>query len=123
MASENRGNCRPTVDDSAWVVDWTSWPSIGASRPPSVVTGIPSEPKATGAVLAMRARTADMIGSKPRPASIDAVIATGAPNPAMPSMSEPKQKATRSTWIRRSLVSRPSDRRMTSKSPLSTDRL
>ena len=79
------------------MVVWVSLPSIGASRPPKVVTGMPSEPKATGAVFAMSARTADMMGSKPRPASIDAVIATGAPKPAMPSMSAPKQKATSNT--------------------------
>ena len=66
----------------------------GATRPPSVVTGMPIEPKATGAVLATSASTAAVTGSKPRPASIDALIATGAPKPAMPSMSAPKQKAT-----------------------------
>ena len=84
---------------------------------------MPSEPNATGAVFAISASTAAMIGSKPRPASIDAVIATGAPKPAMPSINAPKQNATSSTWMRRSVVSRASDRRMTSKSPLSTDRL
>ncbi len=80
--------------ESARVVVCVSCPSIGASRPPSVVTGMPSDPNATGAVLAMSASAAAMIGSKPSPASIDAVIATGAPKPAMPSMSAPKQKAT-----------------------------
>ena len=84
---------------------------------------MPSEPNATGAVLAISASDAAMIGSKPSPASIDAVIATGAPKPAIPSISAPKQKATSSSWIRRSPVSRASERRMTSKSPLSTDRL
>ena len=88
-----------------------------------MVTGMPSEPNATGAVFAINASTAAMIGSKPRPASIDAVIATGAPKPAMPSINAPKQNATSRTWMRRSVVSRASDRRMTSKSPLSTDRL
>ena len=87
-----------------------------------MVTGMPSDPNATGAVLAMSAITAAMIGSKPRPASIAAVIATGAPKPAMPSISAPKQKATSMIWMRRSVVSRASERRMTSKSPLSTDR-
>ena len=88
-----------------------------------MVTGMPREPNATGAVLAMSASEAAMIGSKPRPASIDAVIATGAPKPAMPSMRAPKQNATSRSWMRRSPVSRASDRRMTSKSPLSTVRL
>ena len=58
---------------------------------------MPSDPKATGAVLAMSASEAAMIGSKPRPASIEAVMATGAPKPAMPSMSAPKQNATSSS--------------------------
>ena len=40
-----------------------------------------------------------------------------------PSMSALKQNATSSSWMRRSPVSRESERRMTSKSPLSTDRL
>ena len=71
----------------------------------------------------MSASEAAMIGSKPRPASIEAVMATGAPKPAMPSMSAPKQNATSSSWIRRSPVNRDRDRRMTSKSPLSTERL
>lgn len=123
MISEKKGSWRPTMADSARVVVWTSSPSMGAIRPPRVVTGMPSEPKATGAVLAISASTAAMIGSKPRPASIAAVIATGAPNPAMPSISAPKQNATSRIWMRRSVVSRASDRRITSKSPLSTDRL
>jgi hypothetical protein len=105
------------------VVACVSWPSIGESRPPSVVIGMPSEPNATGVVFATSASVAAMIGSNPRPASIDAVIATGAPKPAMPSMSAPKQKATITAWILRSPVARASDRRITSKSPLSTERL
>jgi hypothetical protein len=120
---ENSASWRPAIAESARVVAWVSWPSIGASRPPSVVIGMPSEPKATGVVLARRPSVAAVIGGKPRPASIDAVIATGAPKPAIPSISAPKQKATRITWIRRSPVARASDRRMTSKSPLATDRL
>ena len=84
---------------------------------------MPRDPNATGAVLATRASTAAVTGSKPRPASIDALIATGAPNPAMPSMSAPKQNATRRHWTRRSAVRRASERRMTSKSPLATVRL
>ncbi len=88
-----------------------------------MVTGMPIEPKATGAVLATRARTAAASGSKPRPASIEALIATGAPKPAMPSMRAPKQKATRRAWMRRSSVSLARERRITSKSPLATVRL
>ena len=84
---------------------------------------MPIEPKATGAVFATSASTAAEIGSKPRPASIAALIATGAPKPAMPSTSAPKQKATRRAWMRRSSVRRARERRMTSKSPLATVRL
>ena len=50
-------------------------------------------------------------------------MATGAPNPAMPSISAPKLKATSSAWRRRSVVSRARARLMTSKSPLATVRL
>ena len=71
--------------------------------------GIPSDPNATGAVLAISASAAAMIGSKPSPASIEAVMATGAPNPAMPSIKAPKQKATSNTWMRRS-VGQPRER-------------
>ena len=121
--SEKKGSCRPTIAERSCVVLATSRPSIGARRPPRVVIGMPIEPKATGAVLATRASTAAGTASKPRPASIAALIATGAPNPAMPSTSAPKQNATRSAWTRRSSVSRASERRMTSKSPLATVRL
>ncbi len=58
---------------------------------------MPSDPNATGVVLATSASVAAMMGANPRPASIDAVIATGAPKPAMPSMSAPKQNATITT--------------------------
>ena len=54
---------------------------------------------------------------------MDAEMATGAPNPAMPSIRAPKLKATRRACRRRSVVSRASDRLMTSKSPLATVRL
>ena len=96
---------------------------MGAMRPPRVTTGIPIEPNATGAVLASRASTAAVTGSNPRLARIEAVIATGAPKPAMPSSSAPKEKATRSVCSRRSVVRRVSERLMTSKSPLATVRL
>ena len=123
ISTEKNGSWRPTTADRSRVVDATSRPRIGASRPPSVVIGVPIEPKATGAVLATSASTAAATGSKPSPASIAALIATGAPNPAMPSTSAPKPKATSSACTRRSAVSRASERRMTSKSPLATVRL
>ena len=122
-SSEKSGSWRPTMADRSRVVEATSRPRIGASRPPRVVIGMPIEPKATGAVLATSASTAAATGSKPRPASMAALIATGAPKPAMPSTSAPKQKATRSAWMRRSSVRRARERRITSKSPLATVRL
>ena len=83
--SEKTGNCRPTMELSAC-----------RSRPVtlwSVVSGIPREPKATGAVLPMSASFAASSGLKPSPTSIAPEIATGAPNPAQPSMNAPKQNA------------------------------
>ena len=96
---------------------------IGAVSNPSVTTGMPIDPKATGAVLASNASTAALIGSNPRLARIAAEMATGAPKPAIPSIRAPKQNATSSAWTRRSSVSRVSERRITSKSPLAMVRL
>ena len=96
---------------------------MGAVSRPSVTIGMPIDPNATGAVLASSASTAALIGSNPRLARIAAEMATGAPKPAMPSMRAPKQNATSNAWTRRSPVSRVSDRRITSKSPLAIVRL
>ena len=65
-----------------------------------VVIGIPMEPKATGAVLAIRARAQACRGLKRSCTRIAAVIATGAPKPATPSRNDPKANAIRITWIR-----------------------
>ncbi len=51
----------------------------------ATVIGIPIEPNATGAVFAMRQMPAAYKGLNPKPTSIAAVIATGAPKPAVPS--------------------------------------
>src|SRR5437660_435281 len=124
MMIENRGSWRPTIADRAMVVEVGSvWPRTGATSRPRVTTGMPIEPNATGAVLASRDRTAAVTGSKPRLARIEAEIATGAPKPAMPSMSAPKLKATSSACKRRSVVRRLRARLITSKSPLATVRL
>ena len=63
------------------------------------------EPKATGAVLPMRASPAASSGRKPSPISIAPEIATGVPKPAAPSMNAPKLNAIRSAWMRRSSLS------------------
>ena len=88
------GNWRPTIA-----------PRAGAGSPvtaPSTVTGTPSAPKATGAVLKMRTNTSASRAGKPTRMSSDEVIATGVPKPAMPSRSAPKQKPMTTRTTRRS---------------------
>ena len=86
----------------------------------SVVTGMPMDPNATGAVFASRQMPAAKNGSKPRPASIAPETATGAPNPAAPSMNAPNEKAMNIACSRRSLVSPPTESLMISNLPVST---
>src|ERR1700724_3580190 len=57
---------------------------MGAVSRPSVTTGMPIEPNATGAVLASSASTAALIGSNPRLARVPAQMATGGPIPGQP---------------------------------------
>ena len=66
--------------------------------------GVPSAPKATGAVLAISDRPEAASGEKPRPISIAAVTATGVPKPAAPSKKAPKLNAMSSSCSRRSSV-------------------
>ena len=68
------------------------------------MTGVPSAPKATGAVLAISDRPDAASGEKPRPIRMPAVTATGVPKPAAPSKNAPKQKAISSNCSRRSAV-------------------
>ena len=68
------------------------------------MTGVPSAPKATGAVLAISDRPEAASGEKPRPIRMPAVTATGVPKPAAPSKKAPKQKAISSSCMRRSSV-------------------
>ena len=60
---------------------------VAAARP---AMGVPSAPKATGAVLAMSERPAAASGEKPSPIRIAPVTATGVPKPAAPSKNAPK---------------------------------
>ena len=94
-----------------------------SSRPvtlASVMIGVPRAPKATGAVLAIRAMQAASIAGNPAPTSRAAEIATGAPNPAAPSRKAPNAKAM-SRACRRWSAERPiTDRFMTSRAPAST---
>ena len=65
--------------------------------------GAPIAPNATGAVLAIRATTADFNGFIPAAINIAAAIATGAPKPARASSRAPKAKAIRMARTRWSL--------------------
>ena len=87
----------------------------------SVWTGVPIAPQATGAVFAIKFKTAAWNGRKPRPIMKAPAIATGAPNPADPSMKAPKQNATSSNCSRRSGVIAATDSFMISNCPVSTE--
>ena len=65
----------------------------------ATVIGIPIDPNATGAVLAIRQIPDAYNGLNPRPANIAAVMATGAPKPAVPSRKEPKENAISNACI------------------------
>ena len=62
--------------------------------------GIPRAPNGTAAVFPSTARAAALIGLKPSATNMTAVIAAGAPKPAIASISVPKQKAISTAWIR-----------------------
>src|SRR5271169_6875639 len=67
-----------------------------------MLVGTPTGPKGTGGVLASRHTTAAGRGLNPRPTSIAAATATGAPSPATPSRKAEKQNAMSSACSRRS---------------------
>ena len=94
--TENTGSCRPTIA----LRSWRSSPVT----PCSAMIGVPSAPKATGAVFAMSEKTDASKGGKPSPMSSAPVTATGVPNPAAPSKKAPKAKAISSNCSRRSRV-------------------
>ena len=85
--------------------------------------GVARAPKATGAVLAISATAAALIGWKPIAMSMTTVMATGVPKPASASSRAPKQKAMMIAWIRWSGLTFANERRRTSKCPLATVRL
>ena len=68
--------------------------------------GVPSAPKATGAVFAMSESPDAVSGLKPRPMSNAPVTATGVPNPAAPSKNAPNENATSRSCKRASVVTR-----------------
>ena len=69
---------------------------------PSVVTGTPRAPKATGAVSKIKVKTRASKAGKPRAISRALVMATGEPKPATPSSRQPRQKPITTSTIRRS---------------------
>ena len=60
--TEKKGSCRPTI-----ALSLSSGSPVTAAR---VMTGVPSAPKATGAVLPMSERPAAASGLNPRPMSM-----------------------------------------------------
>src|ERR1035441_928921 len=86
----------------------------------SVITGMPMDPKATGAVFASRQIEDAYSAEKPKPTIIAAATATGVPNPAQPSMNAPNAKAINSACIRLSEVTEPIESLMTSNLPVVT---
>ncbi len=86
----------------------------------NVVIGTAGAPNVTGAVLATSATVAAFSGRKPSAITMTLVIATGVPNPASASSSAPKQNAMITPWMRWSSLTRPNDRRSTSKCPVWT---
>ena len=68
----------------------------------STVMGVPSAPKATGAVLNMRVKVRASSAGMPIMMSNALVMATGVPKPAMPSSRHPKQKPMTTSTTRRS---------------------
>ena len=112
ITRERIGKIRPDVALRAWT-------SSSVTRL-SVRIGMPMPPQATGAVLAIRQSNAAWNGWNPNPTRNAAEIATGAPKPAAPSMSAPKQNATRTAWSRRSADSRATEVFITSNCPVAT---
>src|SRR5689334_15466969 len=97
-----------------------------AGQPPAVTvasmwTGVRIAPHATGAVLAIRFNAAAWKGLKPNPIMNAPAIATGEPNPAQPSITAPKQKATSNNCNRRSAVIPATEDFIISKSPVLTE--
>ena len=113
--SETIGSCRPAI-----ALSTPAGISVIVAR---VRIGVPIAPNATGAVLAISERPAEYSGVKPRPLSRAAVIATGVPKPAAPSMNAPNENATSSAWMRRSAESRATDVFTISNCPAATVRL
>ena len=110
--TEKNGNCRPTI-----ALSCSSGNPVTFAK---AIIGVPSAPKATGAVLPINAMPEASNGLKPRPISIAAEMATGVPNPAAPSIKAPKLKAIIKACKRSSLARLAIVARITSNCPVST---
>ena len=106
------GSWRPTCAESSC--------RSSPVTPCSAMSGVPSAPNATGAVLAMSESPDASIGANPRPMSSAAVTATGVPKPAAPSKNAPNENAISTSWRRLSAVSCAMLRCSTSNAPCST---
>ena len=94
--TESIGNVRPTICEMAIS-------GISEMRE-AIMMGVPTEPNATGAVLAIKQIPAAYSGLKPSPTNMAAEIATGAPNPAAPSRNAPNENAINNACSLRSGV-------------------
>src|SRR5271154_1290703 len=88
-----------------------------------MLVGTPTGPNGVGGVLATRHTTAAVRGLNPRPISIAAATATGAPSPDTPSRKAEKQKAMSSACRRRSPESEEMELSIVPDSPPPTVRL
>ena len=88
--------------------------------PASVITGMPIDPNATGAVLANRQMDDAYSAENPSPTIMAAATATGVPKPAQPSINAPNANAINSACIRLSEVMEPIESLMTSNLPVVT---
>ena len=91
----------------------------GLATPPCTPTriGVPTAPNVTGVLwIIMPIITAPAAG-KPMATMSGAATAAGVPNPAAPSINEPKSQAMITTWIRRSSLMPWNDLRMAATPP------
>src|ERR1035437_9462213 len=88
--------------------------------PASVMTGMPIDPNATGAVFASRQLDDAYSEEQPRRTIMAAATATGVPNPAQPSMNAPKAKAINRACMRLSEVIEPIESLIISDLPVAT---
>ena len=112
MIKDNGDEMRPTAA--------LSGPSDNPVNPAKVMTGMPTDPNATGAVLASKQMLEAWNRLIPSPTSIEPAMATGAPKPAAPSINAPNPNAINKTCRRASPVNWAMDSLMISNWPVSS---